>query len=1394
MVNNNKYREYFDIDDSYFPCIDDAAINAGAPWDNTYPHSTFIDMLKEMERALARQNNGKTLWIEGAYGTGKSQCAYALRKILEVPEAELREYWGRYEPLKKKTDLLEKLIGHKRKGIVVAHRYASGGITSARDLFFAIQESVKSALVKQKVSYLGENTLKESIIAWLEDTDHKLMFESLLQNPDKEWKALFSQSNADDVLNTLRKNGEVKSLVNYIFRLADKEGITALTIDSDRLINWLTDVIDRNSVRIVFVWDEFSDYFKNNRESLSEFQKVAALVQNKHFYFIVVTHEPQQIYVADNDRESQSKVSDRFISIPIVLPDNIAFNLIGSAFNLKPAAKLEWDRLADDLNDRVKNSRSKVMKVAKLDKPQVMKDIMPLHPMAVLLLKNIASAFKSNQRSMFDFIKSSNTEDVKAFQWFIENRGPFDAHPLLTVDMLWNFFYEKGKNNLTSDIRLILDTFPQQQNLREDEKVVLKAILIMQAIDQRLGGTMDLFKATEQHLSYVFEAIPDLEGTKSANLAKGLKEKGVLVSKPIGDGRNAYAAAVLAGDQVKIDNHKKTIRQNSTTSKLVSEGGLSTVLSLSPALRLRFESEPGTGKIMPVTINDFTRTINSLRDKATGWNFHAVIAFAKDDTEAAIFRKTLRTAVADKQYENIVFIDALSTPLGLEAFEQYVDFSSMAMYYHGSDNTSSRESSDKAQRVLDQDWKNRIYNGQFVVYTYTNQEGEKLCNGQGVASVLQTIVTTKFPYVFDFTKSLTESQLKITPMMRKSALSGILQQTSGVVGGIEKHVLPAVWKIDRYWEKPTIASLPISKIKLEVDKRIEDAFSREGQISVGEIYDFLEEKYGFAPCNLSSFIAGFLLKEYGSEQLRYSDSSGGHEQMSQARLAEMLGNYIGKTAKPTYIVKMTPDEMAFYELTEKVWRIPANSCCSAGQAARAISNKMRGLTLPVWCLEEVDTVGIFDVVKKYIELVQKEGEEAHKKAVEIGRIASAKSSLADNLLALLTNENCQKGMRDYLRFFEGGKVMELAKAIGAESNFLSDICRLFEVKHSCLWDKQTGEDEIRKLLTEYSVVKESNAILNVEAHSLAEAYKEWRDRLKFIGISCDALRSKYPALGKILDTLLKICKGEDILPEQLKALHTELVEHGAEVRELLNNDRHVFAEVYEPYLVDLNDNDIAYVKSQLEIRLFELPKTDCNIKVKETAEKFRQKQLKWQLYRLWKDKTETKNPREWSSHYKTPILCCVPEVEYQQAKKAFDTLNRNLVTDSEIKSAITFFESTTLFDILADDEKRNAAFKRDIVGEYSILLPDLDMVRDRLEHLCVDIYDWHDNPSVKNKVKQLADAEYNAGGSEKVLLKIDEMDDAQLKQYLKRLVKDSIAVGIEILANGEREIECELIR
>lgn len=105
-ANSKKYIEYFDVNESYFPCIDESAINAGAKWENTYPHESFIALLNNVEKMLGGTTN-RSIWIHGAYGTGKSQCAYALKKILEVSNDELQNYWDKYEQLKNNKRIIK---------------------------------------------------------------------------------------------------------------------------------------------------------------------------------------------------------------------------------------------------------------------------------------------------------------------------------------------------------------------------------------------------------------------------------------------------------------------------------------------------------------------------------------------------------------------------------------------------------------------------------------------------------------------------------------------------------------------------------------------------------------------------------------------------------------------------------------------------------------------------------------------------------------------------------------------------------------------------------------------------------------------------------------------------------------------------------------------------------------------------------------------------------------------------------------------------------------------------------------------------------------------------------------------------------------------------------------
>lgn len=1381
---SKKYCEYFDVNESYFPCIDESAINAGAPWETTYPHETFIDLLNSAEKMLGGTTN-RSIWIHGAYGTGKSQCAYALKKILEVPNDELRAYWDRYEPLKKNKALLEKLIGHKEQGVLTAYRYASGSITSPQLLFLAVQESIRAALDAVPGSYKGENTLKESVIAWLTDSSHNAFVNSLLQKP--EWVSEFSQSSADEIINSLRKRSDVSSLMESIFKMAEKEGITALSLTADSLCAWIKDIVAQNHTKVVLIWDEFSGFFRQNRNSLDEFQKIVALCQETHFYFVIVTHPITSIAGASISKDDpMSVVQQRYKQIEITLPPNIAFELIGHAFSVIPAAKDQWEVMTGDLNSKISASKIAVMKAAVVKSDSVMQHMLPIHPMAALVLKNIASAFQSNQRSMFDFIKTPKDLDVHAFQWFIQNTRPDSDRSLLTVDMLWDFFYEKGKDYLTSDIKLILDTYPQQTNLTEKEKVVLKTILIMQAVDQRLGGTIPVLKATDQNLSYAFEGDWDVYENECKSIAKALVKKGVLIQTPIADGKQVYSAAVLAGDGAKIDRLKDEVRKNGTITKLVEEGTqLASALSLTPPLRLRYAVNTDTGALPVVTVTNFVKMMDQLKVKDTSWHFFAVLALARTDEEAQTFRNMIKKTIGNAEYKTILVIDALSSPLGLELFEEYVSYSAMSMYYNGNNNQQSKDNARKAREVLDRTWRDRIHDGSFIVWSYANQDGEKATGANAVHTIMQTVVLNRYNHVPDFTKGLTESQLKNTQTKQVAKYGFGLSDVKGLIAGCEKTVLGKVWNRDTYWSDQELEKEPISIIKRSVDKLIHEAFRENGRISIDEICELLETAYGFAPCNLTAFVLGFLLKEYKGDPFRSQDSEGLRESMTPDKLSEMIGNYYSKKAKTTYIVSLTPEEKSFYELTEKAWRITPNTCTSPTQASSLIQAKMRDFVYPVWTLEKVDNTGVYDIVKKYIALIQSDGKAAHTIAIEIGKIGMQRSSCGDHLQALLTADNCLNGMSLFIQHFEGGKLSTLAKEIGASDHVLSDIKKLFSVKHAAQWIASTGEDEIRKLTVEYSFVKVTNALLNVSKDSKEGAFKSWRELLKFLGLSCESIQAKYPALNNLFTLLLKIVNYEDILPDNMKMLRDELTIHNTEMHDLLSSPLNSFIDLYAPYLTGFSHEECEIIKNSITEDMFVLSATKGNAVVKKAADDYRKGQVKDQLFRLWSERTGgTKSPKHWSEHYKTPILCCIDPEIYGEAKKAFAVLNSSQHSESEIKMALEFCEGADFFDVIADSDYRNKCFMEQIVGCYSKLLPDITAIRSALEDTDIAPYDWADDPRIKAKIKNMASVEYNAGGSDAAINTIESMPIDQLKTWLKQLAVSDMELGVKIISNG----------
>lgn len=1393
-----KYRHYFDIDPDYFPAVNEAVITKNPEmWKKFFPHETFIKLIKNAIDVLERKQK-LCLWVEGAYGTGKSYAVLTLKKLLDADATDTREYFQKYNM---DNDLCNRFQSVKNSGrILTVHRYGSATIRGDHNLVFAVQESVEKALADAGIENKGGNALRDATIAWLSDADNKRYFNGLITGT---YSDLFGGDDIEAVLGKLSNfSGDaLAKVMDNIFRVADERQIKALSLSVSGLCKWIREVIKANGLKaIVFIWDEFTEYFYNNARNLTGFQELCEISETDPFYFILVTHVTQGLF---HERDQDFiKLNGRFVSPHslISLPENIAFQLMGAAMekNNDPAVVEDWELAIDDLEDRTKESRKLVKSIARISDEE-MKGILPIHPYAALLLKHISSAFDSNQRSMFDFIKNDRGDEIKGFQWFIDNFGPEDDNPLLTVDMLWEFFYDKGKEYLAHDIRSILDYYNRagNQRLDSDQKRVLKTVLLLQAISQYAGDSVDLFIPNEKNINNAFEGT-DMDGSASRCADQLVRDK-VLFSKSLGGGKFQYAAYNNEGE-IDVKPFEDQIDKKSTsafiTEELADRTRIVDAIMLGGALKLRYE-------LRFVSASDFDSTIKQLRNTEEKYEnkIVAVVCFAKDDAESVVIGKKIREALAAGTY-NMVFIDATRTPFGADGYSTYRHDMALSMSQQGKDGGLATQYANNAKDSLKK-WKARIAAGEFIVHTAEKRDGERATTIDALYALLAEINKKKFPECLEGTYTVIANMY--TPSSMKQGVEcGCNQKTAGTfLSGSPatklENALDGAWKVDEYWKvKP---HLPISKIKIHVDGIISDGFQNGGgRVSIKRIYDSLKvAPYGFMPCNLSAFIMGFILKEYTTGTFSWSDGLT-NDILNVNKLKEMIDEVIRLEITPNprykdkYIVAMTDEEKAFNEITSAAFGIPINMCTSVPNTRERIRSKMKEYSFPVWTLKSIlgeevlktDATVLAEIIDSFCGIANSNNMGASKSdsdiAMVIGKLAKENPDAADDLKRLLNKEKCTQGMTAYLKTFEDGALVALAEQVGDGGQYINALRKKFDADAAnWVWNVETAQQKIREVILEYTIIVESNKVIS-KSISFEATICEWCDKCGYIRISYAAAKNYLDELGAFLAMLHNLKKAGTLLDSQKKGFLDLLIANADNFRNFYNNQVDLFKRVCGYYLDGLSDEEIKEVFATIPAGSFTYEKADYLNTVEAKVRAYKEGLKSAKLKKLWRDKTGTDTPRAWSKKNKMPILCLVPDAEIAKAKTAFGAVNRAKSDEATTDKAMEYLSTAKFFDLLADDTALDKAFRDGIIKSYAVMLTDIQEVKDYLDsRITADPFDWFGLPEVDKKLRQMAEAKYNQGGCDRALAKIDEMDISDVKKYLKDLIKDNMIVGMEII-------------
>ena len=343
------YNEYIKVDPNFIPVFSKNSDKVYPDkWQSFYPHDSFKKILKDVVETLEQGSELKNLsvWMSGAYGTGKTYASFVIKHMLEDDLDLIAPYFRQ----NKMDTLFSRLSGVRSNGkILVVHRSSSAGINTTDKLLNSIIDSVRKSVLDSGLSYVGSESLLDKILTMLKNPE---MSAFNFQGVFNKYRGKFTEySSIDGIIRDLEElePEDKMELLNTIIEVAALEKFN-WSMSPDEVVNWLEDIrIGNGLYAIVFIWDEFTEYFKNNPNNISGLQEIVMASSRIGFYFFLITHgSPGQLI---HDKGAMKVIEARFKLDTIDLEEKTAFKLLAQALHHNSDLADEWDYTCNQLYD-----------------------------------------------------------------------------------------------------------------------------------------------------------------------------------------------------------------------------------------------------------------------------------------------------------------------------------------------------------------------------------------------------------------------------------------------------------------------------------------------------------------------------------------------------------------------------------------------------------------------------------------------------------------------------------------------------------------------------------------------------------------------------------------------------------------------------------------------------------------------------------------------------------------------------------------------------------------------------------------------------------------------------------------------------------------------------------
>ena len=1002
-----KYVECLDIDKNFEPVFSEETDSRNKDlWKSFIPHEDFEKLLNVFLKAIDRSNpqDNKSIWLFGSYGTGKTHAIFVLKHLLEDSDKEVEDYFSRYSRNISES-IKQKIMALRKQDILVVFKSSAGHVDSATKLLLEIQQSIYNSYARYlKKKGLEYDVTKTDIQMLREKLESEVIdWEKVIQKHRSKIPEVQSINHVKDILD----NGDV-DFATRLLDILNEEGLLSWgsSINPEKLKNWIDEIIKQRVVSaIVFIWDEFSDFFTRSDAPLITLQEIAHLASKIPFYLIIVTHRPPEIW-SQILHEDISKMKDRFHYLSYKMEPITIYKLISQVIRPKKTCEefIEsiWTKTISNYNFENEIYRLLEEEAENYSvKFEDFKLLLPIHPYTAYISTKIAEFFGSSNRTIFKFLKSN---EEGAFMTFLENY-PKDNNYLLTIDFLWDYFFvnnDEFKELHPETLYLINFWNTYKNKLNSSEAAALKAILLLFSLSEKimqsslLAPKLSVLKiafAGTPIYSELEEILESLEEKRIVRLLRTLNDIEIL--RPTHD-----------IDRGEIERIKKNLPDfprfiKSIEKKFVDE------------LILHRRS-----KLFVTTSDDILKGHMPKMNDAKDYEIKVVVILTKNSEGILKLRQKIKQM--SERYKNVLFVFS-SSELGEPGWALITENMAYSEYYKKLNKHKEVEYHNKNVESKINEWINRIKRGEF--YTVINLDyewNESVIEKYNVSGIdgLKTffeneVIVKVFPYGLD--NIIKKQALWENKNLRKKAIrAGIYLQESKNYTAVNEFYRVFHEKHGILDEDGNFIELVTEQNKEHPIVRIRDFvktfFEQRDVVDLTEIWEDLQ-KPPFGLCGdtpVGCFAFALALRDYSNGYFAINDR-GIEKEVTPDGLIEYVYETIYGRARWKF-QKLSKEQREFCNLTMKLFNLSEEEAKTPKEAVQSIRLKLKkDYKYPIWILkygkpmesEELDI--IIDLLDSIIKTPLDQEEGLREQKLLINELSKTLDSLGDAPIEELKN-------------------------------------------------------------------------------------------------------------------------------------------------------------------------------------------------------------------------------------------------------------------------------------------------------------------------------------------------------------------------------------------------------